>query len=76
MNGLFDSISRVSLRVLPSISLALVVASTAWAHPDHAGSEHYGVSHMVLDPFHATFLIGAVVAAVAAWRVRARKSKA
>lgn len=76
MNGLFDSISRASLRLLLSISLVVVGASSAWAHPDHTGSEHYGMSHILLDPFHATLLVGAVVAAVAAWRVRAGKSKA
>jgi len=76
MHEVMGSISRAALRAGLSVSLVVLGASSAWAHPDHTGSEHYGLSHMVFDPFHASFLLGAVVIAVAAWRVHARRTKA
>ena len=76
MKAIMKSISWTSLGVLLSVSATLLGASTAWAHPDHTGASDVGLSHMLLDPFHAVWLIGAAGLGLAVWRVRARSPKA
>jgi hypothetical protein len=73
MKNIVKTVSWTSLGVLLSVAGVLLGASTAWAHPDHTGASHVGLTHMLLDPFHAIWLIGAVGLGLAGWRIRARR---
>jgi hypothetical protein len=75
MKHIEKSFSWTSLGVLLSVSATLLGASTAWAHPDHAGASNAGLAHMLLDPFHAVWLVGAAGLGLAAWRIRARNRR-